>query len=87
MKIIQYYFDNAERPEKLIKTINICYETKYKLSEIAKLIIKDSTKIDIMNSTQSNKNYSGDNTLLKSLNIELSGLERSLQIYQDNYNY
>ena len=87
IKIIQYYFDNAETPEKLIKTINICYEKKYKLSEIAKLIINDSSKIDIMNSTQSNKNYSGDNTLLKSLNIELSGLERSLQIYQDNYNY
>ena len=87
IKIIQYYFDNAETPEKLIKTINICYEKKYKLSEIAKLIINDSSKIDIMNSTQSNKNYSGDNTLLKSLNIELSGLERSLQIYKDNYNY
>jgi nucleoside-diphosphate-sugar epimerase len=87
IKIIQYYFDNAETPEKLIKTINICYEKKYKLSEIAKLIINDSSKIDIMNSTQSNKNYSGDNTSLKSLNIELSGLERSLQIYQDNYNY
>ena len=87
IKIIQYYFDNAETPEKLIRTINICYEKKYKLSEIAKLIINDSSRIDIMNSTQSNKNYSGDNTLLKSLNIELSGLERSLQIYQDNYNY
>jgi nucleoside-diphosphate-sugar epimerase len=85
IKIIQYYFDNAETPEKLIKTINICYEKKYKLSEIAKLIINDSSKIDIMNSTQSNKNYSGDNTSLKSLNIELLGLERSLQIYQDNY--
>jgi nucleoside-diphosphate-sugar epimerase len=87
IKIIQYYFDNAETPEKLIRTINICYDKKYKLSEIAKLIINDSSRIDIMNSTQSNKNYSGDNTLLKSLNIELSGLERSLQIYQDNYNY
>jgi nucleoside-diphosphate-sugar epimerase len=87
IKIIQYYFDNAETPEKLIRTINICYEKKYKLSEIAKLIINDSSRIDIMNSTQSNKNYSGDNTLLKSLNIELSGLERSLKIYQDNYNY
>ena len=85
IKIIQYYFDNAKTPEKLIKTINICYEKKYKLSEIAKLIINDSSKIDIMNSTQSNKNYSGDNTSLKSLNIELLGLERSLQIYQDNY--
>jgi nucleoside-diphosphate-sugar epimerase len=85
IKIIQYYFDNSETPEKLIKTINICYEKKYKLSEIAKLIINDSSKIDIMNSTQSNKNYSGDNTLLKSLNIELLGLEKSLQIYQDHY--
>ena len=45
-------------PEKLIKTINICYEKKYKLSEIANLIINDSTKINIIDSISLNKNYS-----------------------------
>jgi GDP-L-fucose synthase len=83
VKIVKYYFDNVCFPEKLIKTINICYDKKYKLSEIANLIINDSTKINIMDSSSLNKNYSGDNTLLKSLNIELLGLEKSLEIYKN----
>jgi GDP-L-fucose synthase len=84
VKIIKYYFDNVCFPEKLIKTINICYEKKYKLSEIANLIINDSTKINILDSTTLNKNYSGDNKLLRSLNIELLGLENSLKTYKIN---
>jgi GDP-L-fucose synthase len=84
VKIIKYYFDNVCFQEKLIKTINICYEKKYKLSEIAKLIINDSTKINILDSTSLNKNYSGDNKLLRSLNIELLGLENSLKTYEIN---
>jgi GDP-L-fucose synthase len=84
VKIIKYYFDNVCFPEKLIKTINICYEKKYKLSEIANLIINDSTKINILDSTTLNKNYSGDNKLLRSLNIELLGLENSLKTYEIN---
>jgi nucleoside-diphosphate-sugar epimerase len=88
VKIIKYYFDNACFPEKLIKTINICYEEKYKLSEIANLIINDPTKINIVDSSSLNKNYSGDNTMLKSLNIELLGLENSLKKYEfDLQNY
>jgi len=84
VKIIKYYFDNLCFPEKLLKTINICYEKKYKLSEIANLIINDSTKINILDSTSLNKNYSGDNKLLRSLNIELLGLENSLKTYEIN---
>ena len=83
VKIIKYYFDNVDFSENLIKTINICYEEKYKLSEIANLIINDSTKINIVDSTSLNKNYSGDSTMLKSLNIELLGLEKSLEIYEN----
>jgi GDP-L-fucose synthase len=86
IKIIKFYFDNIELPEKLIKTINICYEKKYKLSEVANLIINEPTKINIIDSNCSNKNYSGDNTFLKSLNIELLGLEKSLKIYENKYN-
>jgi len=85
VKIIKYYFDNVDFSEKLIKTINICYEKKYKLSEIANLITNDSTKVNILDSTSLNKNYSGDNTMLKSLNIELLGLERSLEIYGNKW--
>ena len=82
VKIIKYYFDNYKNNEKLLKTINICYDEKYKLSEIAKLILKDNSKI-IINKECSNRNYSGDNSLLKTLNINLLGLEESLIIYED----
>jgi hypothetical protein len=79
MKIVKYYFDNVSNQSKLLKTINICYEKKYKLSEIAGLIIKNNEQIIIKNSDLSIKNYSGDNTLLKTLNIDISNLEDSLQ--------
>ena len=79
MKIVKYYFDNVSNPSKLLKTINICYEKKYKLSEIAGLIIKNNEQIIIKNSDPFNKNYSGDNTLLKTLDIDISNLEDSLQ--------
>jgi len=85
VKIVKYYFDNVDNPNKLIKTINICYEKKYKLSEIARLIVKNENLIKIENTNISNKNYSGDNTLLKSLNIELLGLENSLEVYKNNW--
>jgi GDP-L-fucose synthase len=86
VKIVKYYFDNVDNPNKLLKTINICYEKKYKLSEIAKLIIKNENLIMIENSNVSNKNYSGNNSLLKSLNIELLGLEESLIMYKNKIN-
>jgi GDP-L-fucose synthase len=79
IKIVKYYFDNIVNPEKLQKTLNICYENKYKLSDIAKLIINDSTKINKIKDAVTN--YSGDGSLLKTLNIELLGLEESLNIF------
>jgi GDP-L-fucose synthase len=83
VKIVKYYFENVETPEKLQKTINICYENKYKLSDIAKLIVDDSSKINIMK--ESSMNYSGDGSLLKSLKIDFLGLETSLEKYKDKY--
>jgi UDP-glucose 4-epimerase len=76
IKIIKYYFDNVENPEKLQKTINICYDKKYKLSEIAEFIIKNPEQINVL--SKCNKNYSGDGSLLKSLEINFLGLESSL---------
>lgn len=76
IKIIKYYFDNVENPERLQKTINICYDKKYKLSEIAEIIIKNPEQINIL--TDCAKNYSGDGSLLKSLGIDFLGLESSL---------
>lgn len=83
MKIIKYYFDNVEQPEKLEKTINICYETKYKLSDIAKLIVQDDSSIEINNPEINDRNYSGNGSLLRTLDIPLDGLETSLQKYRN----
>jgi len=74
IKVLEYYIESKE---KLEKTINLCYNEKYKLSEIANLIIKNNDKIIIENKYSKN-NYCGNNNLLKKYNIELLTLESSL---------
>ena len=81
IKVIKYYIQNYPNLEK---TVNICYEKKYKLSEIAKLIINNSNNIKIINQKSIN-NYNGNNNLLKKYNIEFLGLEESLKIYDKRY--
>jgi GDP-L-fucose synthase len=82
--IIKYYFDNYENQSILNKTINICYEKKYKLSDIAKLIMNDYSKIKILNS-ESKNNYSGNGNILNNLNLNLLGLEESLKKYEEKF--
>ena len=81
IKVIKYYIQNYPNLEK---TVNLCYEKKYKLSEIAKLIINNHDNIKIINQTSVN-NYTGNNNLLKKYNIEFLGLEESLKIYDKRY--
>ena len=81
IKICTYYFDNCNNKEVLEKTINICYTEKYTLSDIAKLILSNKDKIEIIKSTSKN-NYSGKNDLLHNLNLNLDGLEKSLTKYE-----
>ena len=76
IKIIKYYLDNVNNKNKLEKTVNICYEKKYKLSDIANLIISNKNKIKIINNN--NKNYTGNNELLQKYNIEFLTLEERL---------
>jgi GDP-L-fucose synthase len=85
IKIIKYYIDNINSPNNLIKTINICYKDKYKLSNIAKIILKDSNNIKIIENISTN-NYSGNNKILSNLNINFDGLEKSLEIYEKKLN-
>lgn len=80
--VIKYYFDNIDKSENLEKTINVCYKEKYKLSEIAKLIIEDDNYIEIKNKV-SVHNYSGDNSLISKLNLDFKGIEKSLKIFDD----
>jgi GDP-L-fucose synthase len=82
VKIVKHYIDNFESQNKLEKTINICYEEKYKLSDVAKLIVGDEeNRIQILNNDLK-KNYSGDGTKLKDLKLPLIGLMKSLELYE-----
>jgi len=85
IKIIKYYIENSDSQNNLIKTINICYEDKYKLSDIAKIILKDNNNIKVIKNNSVN-NYSGNNKILSNLNIMFDGLERSLEIYEKKLN-
>jgi len=83
VKIVKYYIDHFS--EKLPKTINISYNQKYKLSEIAEMIISDKELIEVNDSTLKN-NYCGDGNLLNSLNLKLDGLQLSLKKYENKFN-
>jgi len=81
IKIIDYYFENVFCLDILEKTINICYKEKFKLSQIAELIVQ-KTNINILK-TDSLNNYSGNGEKLYNLGINLDGLTKSLQLYND----
>jgi len=83
IKIIKFYLDNINNTEVLEKTINICYNRKYKLSEIAEIILP---KDNIIIKNNSLHNYSGNSSKLEELNINLLGLEQSLIIYDNKIN-
>jgi len=82
-KIVDYYIDNLINLNKLPKTINISYQKKYKLSEIAELILGNKDLIQIDDDTLK-YNYCGDGSLLDSLDIPLDGLESSIKTYETN---
>jgi len=82
IKIVKYYLDNINRATILENAINICYKQKYKLSDIAKLIINNVDNINII-IPESLHNYSGNNNKLESLLLNLLGLEKSLVLYED----
>lgn len=84
IKIINYYITNINNLLNLPKTINLSYNKKYKLSEIAELILKNKDKILIKNN-DCIKNYCGCGILLNSLNINLLSLEETLEIYENQY--
>ena len=83
IKIIKHYLNHFL--EKLPKTINISYMKKYKLSEIALMILSNNDLIEIHASMQIN-NYCGNGNLLNHLNLELDGLENSIKKYENLLN-
>jgi UDP-glucose 4-epimerase len=94
IKIIKYYIDNYNSTNNLIKTFNLSYKQKYKLSDIANLILKNDNMIEITNPNLTT-NYLGDSSELDKINVQLDGLEKSLEKYEilyhsvlfDNFKY
>ena len=82
VSVVKYYIDNVGNKEKLFKTLNLSYEEKYTLADIAKIIIGDNAdKQIIVHNDKRDHNYCGDNSLLKSMDIKLVGLLSGLQKY------
>ena len=63
----------------LKKTINLSYQTKYKLSDIAKIIVSNEL-IDIVDPVTSN-NYCGNGNLLAQMDPQMAGLEAGIKKY------
>jgi GDP-L-fucose synthase len=83
VRIVRFYFKNFENLEVLNKTINIGYDKKYRLSDIAKLIICDESKINIIKPRANN--YSGCVDKLYSYSITFDGLDKGLRLYKYKY--
>jgi GDP-L-fucose synthase len=77
VKITKFYIENWSK-NVLPKTFNLSYLEKYKLSDIAALILNDRDKI-IIKDGACLYNYCGNSDLLDALNIKLDGLASGLQ--------
>jgi nucleoside-diphosphate-sugar epimerase len=82
IKIIEYYVNNIDNQEILPKTINISYDKKYKLSEIAR-IISPHIKLNISNENSKN-NYSGNPEKVNNFKLNFMGLEDSINHYRNS---
>jgi GDP-L-fucose synthase len=80
IRIVRHYINNFSN--NLPKTFNLSYTNKYKLSEIALMIINNKDQIEIIDGSCSN-NYCGDGNMLDNLCIGLNGLESGLKKYED----
>jgi len=80
IKIIKYYINNFTFSNNMPKTFNLSYTTKYKLSDIANMIL-NKEQIQI-NDRSCNFNYCGNGDKLDNLKLNLDGLELSLNKYE-----
>jgi GDP-L-fucose synthase len=80
IRIVRHYINNFSN--NLPKTFNLSYTNKYKLSEIALMIINNKDQIEIIDGSCSN-NYCGNGNMLDNLCIGLNGLESGLKKYEE----
>ena len=68
--------------DHLVKDVNCVYMEKYKISEVISMFASiHDLKNSIIVVSESANNYTGDGNILKSLNIELDGLEKGIRQY------
>jgi len=79
IRVVRYYLTTPILYLK--KTINLSYQTKYKLSDIAKMIVSNEL-IDIVDPVTSN-NYCGNGDLLAQMDIQMAGLEAGIKKYSE----
>jgi nucleoside-diphosphate-sugar epimerase len=77
IRVIRHYLTTPV--SELKKTINLSYSTKYKLSDIAKMLV-DHDRIDIVDPITSH-NYCGNGDQLAEIGLPLDGLEVGIQKY------
>ena len=75
IRIVRHYLTTPVSDLK--KTINLSYQTKYRLSDIAKMLV-DHDRIDIVDPITSH-NYCGNGDQLNEIGLTLDGLEVSIQ--------
>ena len=75
-RVIEYIVNNIEKD--IPKDINLCYNEKYKLSDLVykiKYLTESNCDVIIYNKQIGNLSYTGDSTELDSLNIALMGID------------
>jgi GDP-L-fucose synthase len=77
IRIVRHYLTTPISDLK--KTINLSYQTKYKLSDIAKMLV-DHDRIDVVDPITSH-NYCGNGDQLAAIGLPLDGIEISIQKY------
>ena len=77
IKVVRHYLTAPITDLK--KTINLSYHTKYRLSDIAKILV-DNELIDIVDPNTSH-NYCGNGDLLLQMGIPMDGLESGIKKY------
>lgn len=72
ISILEYYITNTNFK---YKDINLCYQEKYKLTDIAKIIFNGLSFAP----KQISLDYTGDGNKLKDLGINLLGLNKGIE--------
>lgn len=75
-RVIEYIINNIEKD--IPKDINLCYNEKYKLSDLVykiKYLTESNCDVIIYNNQIGSLSYTGDSTELDSLNIALMGID------------